>query len=345
VSDLDQMQSRTEPGRLRSETFRARREADWSRFEKILQSAEKNSGGSLSLDDILEAPVLYRSTLSSLSIARETSLDQSVIGYLESLSARGYFFLYSARASLWEKLGTFFAVAWPRAAKAVWKETLAAGAFMILGAAIAILLMMQDPEWFFTFVPEGLAGGRDPAASQEFLRGTLGHEDGSGGLAAFAAFLFSNNAGVALMAFALGFAFGIPTVLLLTYNGATLGAMLFVFFSKGLGFEFTGWLLIHGVTELLAIVLAGAAGLKIGMASLYPGEQSRLDSMSQAGKTAGAVVAGVVLMLILAGLLEGFGRQLITSEAGRYGIAALTGLTWALYLYAPRKRTSDAALG
>ena len=45
---------------------------------------------------------------------------------------------------------------------------------------------------------------------------------------------------------------------------------------------------------------------------------------------------GVVIMLMLAGLLEGFGRQLIGSDLVRYGIAGATALVWGLYFYAPR---------
>jgi hypothetical protein len=139
-----------------------------------------------------------------------------------------------------------------------------------------------------------------------------------------------------LLAFALGFALGVPSIVLLLMNGAMLGAVLHVFISKGLGFEFGGWLLIHGVTELFAIVLAGAAGMRIGWAVAFPGDRSRLEAISETGRAAGAAMMGVVIMLLLAGLLEGFGRQLIVNDWARYAIAAATALIWGLYFYAPR---------
>ncbi|WP_348246542.1 stage II sporulation protein M, partial [Salmonella enterica] len=70
------------------------------------------------------------------------------------------------------------------------------------------------------------------------------------GLSAFATFLFTHNAQIAILSFALGFAFGIPTAVLIAGNGTMLGAILVLYFSRGLGFEFVGWLAIHGVTEL-----------------------------------------------------------------------------------------------
>lgn len=321
---------------LKSQRFRREREADWRRLEAIVDKAEKRSASALSDDEILAMPVLYRSALSSLSVARATSLDQGLIGYLESLAARAYFFVYGARSTPQEQLAAFFGRDWPTGVRGLWRETLIALAITALGAAVAWWLVGTDSDWFFGFVDAGLADGRDPTASRETLRATLYHDEGAEGLSAFSTWLFTHNAGVALLAFALGFAFGAPTIVLLLMNGAMLGAMLHVFFEKGLGFEFGGWLLIHGVTELFAIVLAGAAGMKIGWAVAFPGHDSRLEALSRAGRTTGAAMVGVVLMLLLAGLLEGFGRQLIGSDVVRYAIAAATALLWGLYFYGPR---------
>jgi uncharacterized membrane protein SpoIIM required for sporulation len=96
-------------------------------------------------------------------------------------------------------------------------------------------------------------------------------------------------------------------------------------------------MLIHGVTELFAITLAGAAGFRIGWALAFPGSKSRLAAASDAGRLAGTLMAGVVLMLAVAGLLEGYGRQLVTLTAWRYGIALATAAAWAAYFYAPRR--------
>jgi uncharacterized membrane protein SpoIIM required for sporulation len=140
-----------------------------------------------------------------------------------------------------------------------------------------------------------------------------------------------------MLCFALGFAFGVPTALLLVYNGTTLGAILALFTARGLGLEMGGWLFIHGTTEFFAIILSGAAGIRIGWSVVFPGEgESRLDSATRAGRSAAIVMGGVVAMLLTAGLLEGFGRQLVTSDLARYaiGLAMLAG--WLTYFYRPR---------
>ena len=95
--------------------------------------------------------------------------------------------------------------------------------------------------------------------------------------------------------------------------------------------------MIHGTTELFAIVLAGAAGFVIGGAVAFPGQMTRLNSARHAGQRAASIAMGCVIMLIIAALLEGFGRQLINSDAIRYAVAfTILGL-WCAYFYLPRR--------
>ena len=95
--------------------------------------------------------------------------------------------------------------------------------------------------------------------------------------------------------------------------------------------------MIHGVTELFAIVLAGAAGFVIGGAVAFPGGRTRLASARAAGQRAATIAMGCVVMLVIAAILEGFGRQLINSDGVRYGIAAGTLAFWLIYFYVPRR--------
>ncbi|MEM8986178.1 MAG: stage II sporulation protein M [Pseudomonadota bacterium] len=320
---------------LRSRRFRLEREADWLKLEDLLARVAKGGAAALTNDELVDLPRVYRSTLSALSVARSTSLDKNVIAYLESLSTRAYFFLYGSRASLSDRFMSFLRRDWPLSVRAIWRETVVALAITLLAGAAAFSLVMNDADWFYSFAPADLAGDRSPAASTESLRSTL-YDGGGEGLSVFATFLFTHNARVAIFAFALGFAFCIPTVFLLAYNGCVLGAFLALFVSRNLGFELGGWLLIHGVTELFAIILAGAAGLKIGWAVANPGDQTRLAAVAAAGRTASLAVFGVIIMLFLAGLLEGFGRQLITNDLVRYAVALSTGVLWWLYFYGGR---------
>lgn len=323
--------------------FREEREADWIAFDLLLTRLEKRGAKALTSEELLELPILYRATLSSLSIARATSLDKALLDHLEALSIRGYFLVYGVRETRWNRTRRFFLYDWPAAVRAVWKETIIIALVIVLGALTSYSLVAHNPEWYFNFVDEGMSGGRDPRATVEFLQSTIGHGKAAAAdkeedaLHIFAAFLFTHNSGVSIMSFALGFAFGVPTMMLEYYQGISLGAMVAVFAGKGLGFDFGGWLFIHGTTELFAAALSGAAGLRIGTAVVFPGARGRLEAASIAGRTAGKVMVGVILMLLVAGLLEGFGRQLITDTLLRYGIGTLMLLFWLAYYYIPRR--------
>ncbi|MBC7987200.1 MAG: stage II sporulation protein M, partial [Sphingomonadaceae bacterium] len=259
-----------------SRAFRDEREADWLRLEQLVSRAEGGSVRSLSDDELLALPVLYRAALSSLSVARETSLDAELIGYLEQLCTRAYFFVYGVHTTFGARMSSFFRRDWPAAVQGLWRETLISLALMLAGALAAFMLVSSDPGWYSAIIPEGLAAGRDPSATTEFLREGLYESQGTDALSVFAASLFTHNAQVSIFAFALGFAFGVPSSLLIAYNGTMIGAFFALYADHGLTYELGGWLMIHGSTELFAIVLAGAAGLHIGTRVAFPGAQGRL---------------------------------------------------------------------
>lgn len=321
--------------------FRQAHEADWERLEQIVTRMEKRSIRSLSDEDLLELPALYRTTLSSLSVARDTSLDRALIRYLERLCTRAYFQIYGVQTPAWRQLTEFFARAWPDAVRSLWRETAFCVALTFGAAALAYLLIRSDPSWFYSIIPEGLAEGRDPSASEQFLRSTLYDKSANDWLGVFATFLFTHNAQIAIFAFALGFAFAVPSVLLILYNGLMLGAIYAVFAAKGLGPNLAGWLMIHGTTEIFAICISGAAGMRIGMAMAFPGRAARMDAVVQAGRTAATAMAGTIIMLAVAGLLEGVGRQTITDDSLRILIGSAVLIGWLAYFYAwPARRGS-----
>ncbi|MDY7096700.1 MAG: stage II sporulation protein M [Pseudomonadota bacterium] len=333
-----------ESAALRSDRFRLEREGDWRRLESIV--ARMESGGLRRIDDeeLLALPTLYRTAASSLSVARETSLDRATLSYLESLVQRAWFQVYGPRRGLFAWLREFFMGGWSRAVRAIWLDICIALFVMVSGTIIGWVLVAQDKEWFYRLVPGSMAGSRVPGASREALEETIRTETSTSGLSAFAASLFSNNAGVCILAFALGFAFGIPSLLLLVHNMALLGAMLWLFAQAGLGWEFGAWLSVHGTTEIFGILISGAAGLHIGRSMAFPGNASVLDAAGAAGRRSAVVMLGVVIMMVIAALLEAYPRQLVDGTANRYVIGGGFLVFWLAYffLYRPAPPITDS---
>lgn len=329
---------------LRSTRFRREREATWYRLEGLVGRAERGGVRGLSGTELAELATLYRATISSLSVARAISLDRNLLQYLEGLCQRAYFVVYGPRRRLRDMLGSFLVREFPQCVRALRWHILLAGVILIAGSAVGWMLVAQDPERYHAFVDEGLAQGRDPSADTEMLRrGLYDGDDLSGDrLGEFSAFLFRHNSRVGILCFAVGILAGLPVFLLLGATGLMLGAFSWLYHDRGLGLDWWGWVLPHGVTELLAIVLCGGAGFALAQGLLFPGARRRLDSLAMRGRQAGTVVLGAILMLLLAGLIEGIFRQTVTDIVIRYAVILITTTFWVAYFGFGGRKEADA---
>ncbi|MGB0679413.1 MAG: stage II sporulation protein M [Polyangiales bacterium] len=313
--------------------LRQQREDEWQTLDALTARALKSGLKSLSDVDLIRLPALYRATLSALAVARASALDRALVDYLEALSVRAYLAIYGAGRNGQRPLRAFLLHTVPTTLRRLAPEFAFAWLIFLLGGIVAFALMQQDVSWYHAFVPPGLAGDRTPDSTTAQLRSVLYQdEDWSSGLVTFASFLFTHNAQVSMLAFALGFAAGVPTVLLTFYNGLILGAFVALYAGHGLLWPLLGWLLPHGVPELTAINLCAAAGLHIGRALIAPGRRRFTTAMRRAGRSATVLVAAALVLLMVAGLFEGILRQSILDDRARFTLAAANLLWVALWL-------------
>jgi uncharacterized membrane protein SpoIIM required for sporulation len=325
---------------VKSVAFRREREDTWVELEGLIERVERSGLSSLSPAEVSRLPIVYRATLSGLSVARAISLDASLLAYLESLGARSYVAIYSAKTHPLAAARDFVRRGFPRAVHRAWRQLALAVAVMALGGVTGLSLTRQDPVRFYALVPEEMADGRGPAATTEDLRQVLyDTRPASDLLAAFAMFLFTHNAAIGMLCFASGFAFAVPTFLLLFANGVMLGAFGALYEERGLGLEFWAWVLPHGATELFAIAVCGAAGFLLADALLFPGRHTRMQNLARHGRDAGVLVIGAVLMFLAAGLVEGVFRQVVHDPASRLVVAAASAAAWVAYLVPRPERT------
>jgi uncharacterized membrane protein SpoIIM required for sporulation len=327
---------------MRSVSFRREREASWQELEDLIALADRDGVRALTAGQLARLPHLYRATLSALSVARSISLDQALTQYLESLVGRAYFVVYGTRQHLRSQIWDYLSWRWPAAVRRRWRALLLAFVLTVAGASVAFVMTRDNMDYYYTFMGE-MAQGRTPASSTSELRGVLYDNDATASsmLGTFAAQLFSNNARVGILAFALGFVVGLPTAFLLFYNGLVLGAFAALYASRGLSIDLWGWLLPHGVTELSAVMLAGAGGFTIAAAIAFPGVKSRLENLRDHGKDAARIVIGCVIMLFFAGMIEGIFRQTVTSVPVRYTVAGVTAVWWLFYFLVVGRRRED----
>ena len=326
---------------LRSNEFRRGREASWQELEALVSKAERGGLGALDLEELRRLPLLYRSALSALSVARAIALDRNLLLYLENLGLRAFLLVYGPRESLAQGFTTFLQEGFPAAVRASRVHILIALLAIAAGTLAGFLLAVSDETWITSLVPSGLAGDRGPSSTREQLLADEIFAPWPGFARAFivfANFLFRHNTLVGLLTFGLGIGAGVPTLLLLIYQGLGFGAFIALHYNRGLAVDFLGWVSIHGVTEFGAIILCGAGGLVIAQNILFPGRYSRIENLAMRGRVAAQIVVGAVMMFFIAGLIEGGLRQLVADTTARFAIGGLTGACWfAYFTFAGRK--------
>jgi uncharacterized membrane protein SpoIIM required for sporulation len=319
---------------LKSSEFRKGREEGWRELERLVQRVERRGVRRLSLDELQRLPILYRAALSSLSVARTIALDRNLLLYLEALSVRAYLAVYGPRTNPIAGLRAFFGQELPAAVRSARWHILIAALAMFVGVAAGFMLTVQDEAWFSSLVPSGLGGGRGPSSTRAELYDKEIFAPWPGAAQSFGIFagvLFNHNTLVGIMTFGLGMGAGVPTMLLTVYQGLPLGAFVALHFNRDLTVDFLGWLAIHGVTELGALILFAAGGLVIAEKILFPGRYSRIENLAIHGRLAAQMAVGAVLMLFAAAFLEGGFRQLVQSTPLRFAIGFGVGALWLAY--------------
>jgi uncharacterized membrane protein SpoIIM required for sporulation len=318
---------------LKSSEFRKGREAGWRDLETLVRQVERRGTRSLSLEDLQRLPLLYRAAISSLSVSRTIALDRNLLLYLENLALRSFLVVYGPRLNPFAGMRDFFRFDLPAAVRAARWHILISALALLVGVAAGFMLALQDEAWF-TSLAGGMSQGRGPSSTRADL---LEHEifaPWPGVVESFGIFanqLYSHNTLVGIMTFGLGLAAGIPTLMLDVYQGLILGAFLALHYNRGLAVDFLGWVSIHGTSELGAIILLAAGGLVIAEKILFPGRYSRIDNLALHGRQAALMAAGAILMLFVAGFIEGGLRQLVASTPLRFTIGLGVGALWIAY--------------
>lgn len=297
----------------------------WQRLEELLKLLDGSSLRRLHREEVRELGRIYRRTASDLAIARAESRDPRLINYLNSLVIRAHGRIYQADAQGSARVKEFFARDFPQTFRRTWRYTAVSFSVFALFSVIGFMGTRYDPE-FSELV------GVPPAFREGFIE-TKTHwwenlnEANQIGASAIA----TNNIQVTIYTFAFGALFGVGTLFYLAYNGANIASVLALTYRAGFGNELVTFMVGHGVIELSCIFIAGGAGLLIGSALVMPGDLSRADALKSRGKEAVRLMMGVAVLLVVAGIIEGFVSPAPISPKIKFSIAAITGL--ALYSY------------
>jgi uncharacterized membrane protein SpoIIM required for sporulation len=288
---------------LNIERFLADRRGVWDELDALLKRAED---GALTRTEMHQLVSLYRRTCSDLNRARSHTANPEVLGFLNQLTGRAYRFIYRAGHDVapWRAFVHLVAREIPAAFRRERRSVLlAAGAFLagVLFGAIAVLV---EPASGARIIP-GMFFSESPKERVEKIESGEERIESMEDALHFGASLYTHNIRVSFLAFSLGALTIVLGVVILFYNGVILGAVAAMYVLDGVTTFFFAWVGPHGALELPSIIFAGAAGLLAGRALLMPGNLSRRASLQRVLPSVWRMILGTMLILVLAGLIEG----------------------------------------
>ena len=303
------------------------RKNNWERLENLLAILETSSIKALSKIEVREFGELYRRAATDLAIARSETRDPKLINYLNSLVIRAHGKIYRAENQGANLIWQFFARDFPNAFRRTWRFTAIAFGVFIFFAGASFVLCYNDSNFADQL---GLTEIQYAAQSnrQWWLALNEGNQIG-------ASFLLANNILVALRAFAYGALFGIGTLYVLAANGLSIGGVLGVCYrvSPDFGNSLVTFMVGHGVIELSCIFIAGGAGMLIGYSIINPKDSTRAQALKKNGLEAVRLAIGCAILLIVAGIIEGFLSPSTLPAWVKFGTGITTGIAMYGYLF------------
>jgi uncharacterized membrane protein SpoIIM required for sporulation len=302
------------------------RKNNWERLENLLTLADAGTLRGLSKAEVREFGELYRRAASDLAIARAETRDPKLTNYLNSLVIRAHGKIYRADAKGASIVWEFISKDFPQTFRQTWRFTFLAFFLFTFFAVASGLLCYFDPN----FADElGVSQVRYLAQSDQKWWLSLNDANQIGSTQ-----ILTNNILVAFKAFVYGAVFGIGTIFVLIFNGLFIGGTLGVCYQANPVFanELVTFMVGHGVVELSCIFIAGGAGMLIGYSMINPGDLSRSEALKKNGLLAVKLAIGCALLLVIAGIIEGFLSPSPLPAYVKYATGILTGTAMYFYL-------------
>ncbi len=310
--------------------FIASNQASWTRLDELTRLPKR----SLTPPQVDELVRLYQRTSAHLSHVQTEWADPALVARLTRLVANAAGLLYSTRARSAAGVGRFFTTSFPAAVWHVRRFVVAAALLLLVPAAVMGTWLASSEEALQASGPDAV---RAAYVAEDFESYYSSAPAGQ-----FATQVTVNNIQVSILAFAAGALLCVVTAYLLITNGANVGLAAGMFAAAGEQPKFWGLILPHGVLELSAVIVAGAAGLSIGWAIVAPGDRVRSVALADEGRRAAAIVLGLMLAFIVAGTIEGFVTPSSLPTAARVGVGMAAGVAFWTYVVTLGRRAAAA---
>lgn len=318
----------------------ARRQPSWVELDSLLKKAEKQGLKALDANEVRQLASLYRSTAADLARARTNEAGDLIVQDLQMLATRGYTQIYQgSRRQEWQAIGSFYRWGFPAVVQQSRGYIALATGLFVIASLVSWWLAWRDPTFLALVVPAHMI-------EQVRDRGEL-WVGSIVGIEPFASSnIMINNIKVSFAAVAGGMTGGLFTTFAMLFNGILIGTIGTLVGQNNLAFPFWAFVFPHGALELPAIFLAGGAGFLLARALLFPGVYRRSDALKRYGIQVAQLVYGIVPMLIIAGIIEGFfSPNPLVPDVLKYGVGIILFALLLWYLgQKPRDRPERSRL-
>lgn len=298
------------------DAFHRSRSNDWHELADLML-ASKGKLSRLNNASVLRFATLYRSVCADLAFARREYAGDSVHYNLESMVSKCSSMMYEHRSVDKRKIAYFFTTGmWASVAQRP-RLLLASFLLMMVPWVFFAVLANTNPENSYGFAPAGVESVVErPSADFQLSPGEKAQVSSE---------ILTNNIRISFTAFVGGVSGGVLTMIILIYQGIALGSMTGLTIQAGNGDVLWGFVFPHGFLEISSIIVAGAAGLRIGWAMIKPGFRTRSRALREEGRQALASALVVALALFFCGIVEG--------TVSTSGVSIPVGLTIGLSLF------------
>ncbi|TJZ79096.1 stage II sporulation protein M [Chitiniphilus eburneus] len=299
---------------MKQRQFEARHAALWDEIGQELKARKPS----------LDLPARYRALCHTLAVARQRGYSPSLVARLDSLAIAAHRTLYRSSANQELVFVRWLRVDFPRLVRAEWRVVLLALVAFLLPALICIGLVNWRPELAYTVIEPGQLADYESMYRKAAER--LGRKGPEDDILMFGVYVW-NNISIDLRTFAGGLVLGLGALVSTAYNGMHFGVIgTWLAREPATREAFLSFVVTHSSFEVTGLLLACAAGLKLGGALLLPGRMTRMAALRNAGHRILPMLGGAVLLTLFAAFVEAF-------WSARTDVPALTkyivgGLTW-----------------
>lgn len=301
--------------------------AQWSRLDAL--SRRRRLTGD-EADELLD---LYQQVSTHLSLIRTGEADPSLIRHLSTVLSRSRISLAGQDTSTWADVGTFFVRTFPAALYRLRRWWLWTLALNVLAAALIAWWTIEHPALYTSSMTREQIEAYVGTDFENYYREFPHHE--------FATLVWANNAWVAAQCIVFG-VLGLPVLWVLFQNTLNIGVTGALMASHDRVSLFFGMILPHGLLELTAVFVAGGAGLWLFWSWIEPGPRPRAVAFAEAGRTVIGIALGLVAVLAVSGVIEGFVTPSGLPTAARILIGVVAEATFLAYVFVLGRRAYES---